>query len=68
MKVTSKQQLTEHMIEEIQKQIIWWSDDRMCHWFFDFTCEGKWISVKHINNELTECDVEIYDPKEDAYV
>jgi len=57
------QELTEHMKEEIMKQRIFWSDDRMCHWFFDFKCDGFWISSWSINNELTEVCVDIFNPK-----
>ena len=70
MKITTlkpDQVLTEHMKEEIQKQIIFWSDDRLCHWFFDFKCDGFWISSWSINNELTEIVVNIFNPKEDVY-
>ena len=63
MAITSKQPLTPEMIEAIEKRPIYWSDDRLCHWFFDFEVDGKWISAKHINNELTEIDVKIFDPK-----
>lgn len=62
MTITSKQELTPEMIEAIKEQTIFWSDGRMCHWFFDFKCEGLWISSIHINNELTEIDVDIFDP------
>ena len=60
--ITSKQEdkLTDEIKEEIQKQQIWWSDDRLCHWFFDFMVDNVWVSVKHINNELTECVVELW--------
>jgi len=58
MKVTahpkSNAELTDKMIQAINEQTIWWSDDRMCHWFFDFSVDGIWISQTHINNELTE--------------
>lgn len=63
MTITCKNyELTPDMIDEIKKQTIYWSDDRLCHWFFDFKFQDKWISSKHINNELTEIEVEIYDP------
>lgn len=60
MKITSKQKLSPKMIEEIKKQRIFWSDDRRCHFFFDFKCQGKWISSVKINNELTEIEVEVF--------
>ncbi len=59
----SNAELTDQMVKEINEQQIWWSDDRCCHWFFDFTVDGVWISQTHINNELTECTVELYDPE-----
>ena len=59
MRVTSKQPLTPEMIEAIKNQIIFWSDDRLCHWFFNFKFQDKWISSIRINNELTEIEVEV---------
>jgi len=61
--ITSKQKdkLTDEIKEEIQKRQIWWSDDRLCHWFFDFKVGDVWVSVKHINNELTECVVDLWE-------
>ena len=63
MIVTSKQsdKLTNKIIEDVNKQQIWWSDDRCCHWFFDFKVNGVWVSVKHLNNELTHCEVNLFD-------
>lgn len=61
MKITSRQPLTPEMIEAIKSHTIFWSDDRLCHWFFDFKFQGKWISSRRINNELTEIEVEVYD-------
>lgn len=52
--------LTDHMKEEIEKQVIYWSDDRDLHWFFDFICDGMWISSWSINNELTKIVVDIF--------
>ncbi len=60
LKPEHEKRLTEQMKEEINKQTIYWSDDRMCHWFFDFICEGFWVSAWKINNELTECCVDIF--------
>jgi hypothetical protein len=62
MIVTSKQNnlLTEAIINAVQEQIIFWSDDRMCHWFFDFKVDGVWVSVMNINNELTHCEVDLF--------
>ena len=54
------QVLTDGMIDAINEQVIHWSDDRCCHWFFDFTCEDYWISAWTINNELTQCVVDIF--------
>jgi hypothetical protein len=61
----SNAELTDKMVKEINEQTIYWSDDRNCHWFFDFQVDGIWISQTHINNELTECTVELYDRKAD---
>jgi len=52
--------LTKEIMDEINKQAIFWSDDRMCHWFFDFQYEGLWVSAWNINNELTECCVDLF--------
>lgn len=60
MTIKSKQSLTPEMIEAIKTQPIYWSDGRMCHWFFDFKIDGKWISSKFINDELNEIYVEIF--------
>ena len=56
MKVTahpkSNAELTQKMIDAINKQTTYWSDDRNCLWFFDFTVDGIWISQQHIDNAM----------------
>ena len=68
MTITSKQELTPEMIKAIEKRPIFWSNTRSYHWFFDFEFNGLWISSKHINNELTEIDVEVFDPKQEKQI
>ena len=60
MIVTSNQNLSPKIIESVNNQVIYWSDDRNLHWFFDYKLDGKWISSININNELTHCKIEIY--------
>lgn len=60
MVIKSKQSLTPEMIGAIKNQPIYWSDGKMCHWFFDFKIDGKWISSKFINNDLNEINVEVF--------
>lgn len=31
---------------------IYWSDDRLCHWIFDFKCCGHWCEGLFHNNGL----------------
>ena len=50
------------LVEAVQQQPIFWSDGRLCHWFFDFKFKGRWISCWQINNELTECVIDIFTP------
>ena len=52
--------LTKEIIDAVNKQTIFWSDDRCTHWFFDFKVGDLWVSAWSINNELTECIVDIY--------
>jgi hypothetical protein len=64
MIVTSKntdRTLTPEIVENVLQQKIFWSDDRLCHWFFDFKCQGKWISCWYINNELTQIVVDVFE-------
>ena len=61
MVIISEQEITSEMIEAIENQPIYWSDDRRCHWFFDFKFDEKWVSSKYINNELTQIHVTIYE-------
>jgi hypothetical protein len=60
MTIKSEQPLTPKMIEAIKNQPIFWSDGRMCHWFFDFKINGKWITSKFIDNELNEIYVQVF--------
>ena len=35
--------------------VVYWSDDRCCHWAFDEKLpSGKWLENMEVNNELTE--------------
>lgn len=40
---------------------IYWSDDRLCHWMFDFKCEGHWCAGLFHNNGLPD-DVDEFNP------
>ena len=40
---------------------IYWSDDRMCHWMFDFKCEGHWCAGLFHNNGLPD-DADEFNP------
>ena len=53
--------LTPEIIESINNQTIYWSDDRCEHWIFDYSLDGVWISSKIINNDLTLCVVELWE-------
>jgi len=55
----SNVELTDETVEAINKRTIYWSDDRLCHWFFDFKINDVWISQVYINNELTHCTVKL---------
>ena len=55
------QVLTEAMIDSINQQTVYWSDDRLCHWFFDYTCDGHWISAWEISNDFKTCVVDIWE-------
>lgn len=33
---------------------IYWSDDRLCHWMFDFKCEEHWCTALFHNNGLAD--------------
>lgn len=60
MKVTAREgSLTPEIIDQVQEQSIYWSDDRNEHWFFDFKVNDKWVSSVSINNELTEIIVDV---------
>ena len=60
MKVTARNgNLNNEIIKSVQEQPIYWSDDRNEHWFFDFKLNGKWVSSVEINNELTECKIDV---------
>lgn len=50
------------IIKQVQEQAIFWSDYRNEHWFFDFKVGKTWVSSKSINNELTECIIDLYKP------
>jgi len=51
--------LTNEIIESVQNQDIFWSDDRNEHYFFDFKFKDRWVSSVKINNELTEILINI---------
>jgi len=57
---TKEPLLTQEIIDSINTQVIFWSDDRCEHWFFDYSLDGVWISSTSINNELTECEVVLW--------
>lgn len=59
----SNAELTQKMTDAIQGQAIWFNDLDCFHWFFDFMVDGIWVSSTQINNALTECTVELYDPE-----
>lgn len=40
---------------------IYWSDDRMCHWMFDFKSEGHWCAALFHNNGLPD-ELNEFDP------
>jgi len=61
MIITSNTPITPEMKEAIQKQRIYWYDQKCYHYFFDFKFKDKWISCKHINNELTSINVTVYE-------
>ncbi len=61
----SNAELTQRMIDAIQEQQLFFNDLDCYHWFFDFQVDGIWISSTAINNELTECTVDLYNPKLD---
>jgi hypothetical protein len=62
MLVTRKddQPVSPELDKAVNAQIIYWSDDRLCHWFFDFQFNGQWISSCFINNELTQCVIDVF--------
>ena len=33
---------------------IYWSDDRLCHWMYDFECDGHWCEGLFHNNGLDD--------------
>ena len=33
---------------------IFWSDGRLCHWFYDFECAGHWVEGLFHNNGLPD--------------
>lgn len=39
----------------VQKPI-YWSDDRVCHWMFDFKCAGYWCAGLFFGNGLEEVE------------
>lgn len=51
---------SDELVAAVNQQTIYWSDDRCCHWFFDFQHNGRWISSWRINNELTECIIDVF--------
>lgn len=40
---------------------IYWSDDRCCHWMFDFKCEWHWCAALFHGNGLPD-DVDEFNP------
>jgi len=55
--------LTDEIIESINTQVIWWSDDREEHYFMDYSIDGIWIASHTITNDLNNCVVEIWESK-----
>lgn len=43
---------------EVAQTPIFWSDDRLCHWFYDFKCSGHWIEGLFHNNGLADSENE----------
>lgn len=61
VKVTARNgNLTKEIVDAVKNQVIFWSDDRNEHYFFDFKVGGVWVSSVKINNELTEVVVDIF--------
>jgi hypothetical protein len=44
----------ERIAHEAAYRPIYWSDDRLCHWMFDFKCEGHWCAALFHNNGLDD--------------
>ena len=38
---------------------IYWSDDRNCHWFFDYKIGEVWVSCRNIDEDLN-IEVELF--------
>ena len=47
--------------EKAARMPIYWSDDRLCHWMFDFQCFGHWVEGLFHNNGLPE-DLDQFEP------
>ena len=54
---SSNTKITNDIIQAINNQKIYWSDTRLCHWFFDFKVEDTWVSLFFIDNN--ECTVQL---------
>ena len=46
--------------QAVLKRTVYWSDDRLCHWFFDFKHNNKWISSIEIKNDFSQIKVEVF--------
>lgn len=46
--------LTDKIREELENfnKPIYWSDDRMCHWFFDYKIGDVWVSNLNIDEDF----------------
>lgn len=40
--------------EHASESTIWWSDDRLCNWMFDFKVRGHWCEGLFHNNGLPD--------------
>lgn len=52
--------VSDNLFRKVLNQTIFWSDDRLCHWFFDFKYRGQWVSCKSINNEITKIIITVF--------
>lgn len=46
--------VTGSLRDAILSKPIFWSDDRLKHWFFDFKFKDTWVSCHSMNNELSQ--------------